>query len=283
MKGIFEIGAEALDLARLYPVSFYRGWKNRKLFEDVETYCMFIGYPRSGHSLIGALLDAHPNMIMAHELGALKYVHALFSKKQIYSLLLEKSQLFATGGQKRGGYLYDVPNQWQGKYRKLQIIGDKQGAGAILRLRANPWLLKRLKHTFSKIKFIHVIRNPYDNISSISKKQKVQGRGLNLRESINYYFSLCETVTEIKKQIEDDELFELKHESFIDSPTVYLRELCCFLGVDASDDYLNDCANIVFKSPNKSRYNTQWSSELIDIVKDRIDKFLFLHGYSYED
>ncbi len=26
---------------------------------------MFIGYPRSGHSLVGSLLDAHPNIIVA--------------------------------------------------------------------------------------------------------------------------------------------------------------------------------------------------------------------------
>ena len=41
---------------------------------------MFIGYPRSGHSLIGSLLDVHPNAIVAHELDALKFVGAGFGK-----------------------------------------------------------------------------------------------------------------------------------------------------------------------------------------------------------
>ncbi len=62
-----------------------------------------------------------------------------------------------------------------------------------------------------------------------------------------------------------------------------LKELCHFLGMDASDDYLKDCASIVFKSPHKSRYDTQWGRELIDIVKNRMKKFHFLEGYSYED
>ena len=66
---------------------------------------MFIGYPRSGHSLIGVLLDAHPNTIISHELGALKYLHTGFSKGQIYHLLLEKSRLCAKGAHKQGGYL----------------------------------------------------------------------------------------------------------------------------------------------------------------------------------
>lgn len=49
---------------------------NEELFGDLETYCMFIGYPRSGHSLIGFLLDAHPSMIIAHELHVLKHINA---------------------------------------------------------------------------------------------------------------------------------------------------------------------------------------------------------------
>jgi hypothetical protein len=39
---------------------------------------MFIGYLRSGHSLIASLLDAHPNAIATHELDALKFVGARF-------------------------------------------------------------------------------------------------------------------------------------------------------------------------------------------------------------
>ena len=76
---------------------------------------------------------------------------------------------------------------------------------------------------------------------------------------------------------------ELRHETFINSPKTYLIELCHFLGVDAPDDYLNNCASIVFKSPHKSRYEVQWRSELIEIVSKRINEFPFLHGYSYED
>ena len=33
----------------------------------IEKYVIFVGYARSGTSIIGSLLDAHPNMIIAHE------------------------------------------------------------------------------------------------------------------------------------------------------------------------------------------------------------------------
>jgi hypothetical protein len=34
-------------------------------FADVHAFCLFVGYSRSGHSLVGALLDAHPGITIA--------------------------------------------------------------------------------------------------------------------------------------------------------------------------------------------------------------------------
>ncbi|MDQ4062826.1 MAG: sulfotransferase, partial [Actinomycetota bacterium] len=100
-----------LALGLSYPASYYKGRKNRELFESVGTYCMFIGYPRSGHSLVGSLLDAHPQTIIAHELDALKLVEAGFDKLQLYQLLLDNSRRFARGGREWTGYDYEVPHQ----------------------------------------------------------------------------------------------------------------------------------------------------------------------------
>ena len=101
MNGVRGAIARILDpslLAWAYLSSYYKGRENRKLFDNVQTYCVFIGYPRSGHSLVGSLLDAHPNVIIAHELDALKFVKAGFDKHQLYQLLLENSRRFVRGG-----------------------------------------------------------------------------------------------------------------------------------------------------------------------------------------
>ncbi len=282
MRKIHENILKACELAWLYLPSAYGSFKNRKLFEGIETYCMFIGYPKSGKSLIAALLDAHPNIIIADELGVLKYIRSRFSKRQIFYLLLKRSQIFAKTGLKRGGYSYIVPNQWQGQFKKLLIIGDNKGCGATLRLQAMPCLLKNMKKVVNlEIKFIHVVRNPYDNITTIFMRKKIVKN--DLRECIKFYFSLCEMVSHIKQQIKEDDLFELRHESFIENPKTYLKKLCHFLGIDAPNDYVSDCTNIVFKPPHKSRYDVQWDQELIDIVNKRIKEFPFLIGYSYEN
>jgi len=272
----------ALDLARTYPISYIGGWKNRRLFRDAETYCSFIGPSRSGKSLTSSLLDAHPAMIIANDLGVLKYIYARFSQRQIYYLLLENSRSFARAEGISHGYSYKVPNQYQGTFRDLRVIGDDHGVGAILRLRERPWLLQRLREVVSvNTKFVQVARNPYDNISAIvmeSKRLK-----LDLESSIEHFFFLCGAVADTKRQIESSELFELRYESLVESPRICLGNLCRFLGVEVSTDYLSDCASIVFGSPRKSRYDVQWGRELIDIVRERMEHFSFLHGYSYDN
>jgi hypothetical protein len=255
--------------------------KNKKIFENVKYYCMFIGYPRSGHSLVGALLDAHPNVIVANELNALKYLHLRFNRDQIYWLLLEKSRLYQKC-RKEGANFYNVPNQWQGRFEKLSIVGDKKGGGSSELLRAHPHLLERLRKVVKvEVKFIHVFRNPYDNITTLSKKSGRKMKLMNLDEAIDYYFSLCETVAHIKEHLKDDEIFELKQESFIETPEIYLKKLCNFLELDSSKEYLTDCVSIVYKAPNRSRYNFTWTPESIEVVKNRMKEFSFLKGYSY--
>lgn len=266
---------------RLYARSYYHCRKYRELFSGVETYCMFLGYPRSGHSLVGSLLDAHPNVIIAHELDVLKYVRAGFSRDQIFYFLLENSRRRAERGRGYSGYSYVVANQWQGRFRRLQVIGDKKGGRSSTRLHSNLGLLNSLRKTIGiKTKIVHVIRNPYDSITTMTAKNQ---RNYTLENRIENYFSRVETVAGAKRRISPTDIFDVRQESLIEDPKKWLRELCNLLGVEAVPDYLEDCAKIMFKSPQKSRYNLPWSAENIDRVAEKMKPYPFLDGYSYSD
>ena len=107
------------------------------LYNGVETFVLFIGHARSGHSLIGAILDAHPEIIIPHEWDAItKWDH--YKKKSIDDGSQLKTRLFfdlhslsrsqamfgnrAASGPKSDGYSYYVPGQWQGTYRgKIKV------------------------------------------------------------------------------------------------------------------------------------------------------------------
>ena len=268
---------DVLTIPSQFLTSLYHTVRHPDLFENVRNYVMFIGYPRSGHTLVGFLLDAHPNVIIASQTGALRYLKHGFGIKQTFYILLENSRHVAKNGRGQRLYTYDVPNQWQGRFDKLQVIGESTG---FTRLRRNPSLLTSLRESLKTVdlKLIHVIRNPYDNISTMKTRS-----GESLPDAIKRYFSMCEIVEELKPQVAYGAVHDLKHEALITNPKSTLKDLCGFVDLSAGDSYYNDCASIIYKAPNKSRHNVEWTPQLIDSVKQQMGRFPYLDGYSYAD
>jgi hypothetical protein len=185
----------------------------RHAFDGVESFCMFIGYSRSGHSLVAALLDAHPNIVMAHELRAVKYVDANFSRDELYYLLYQNTRIRGHSWKRGKGYTYDVPNQWQGAFNKeINVIGDKHGEYTVNALASNPMLMDKLRKTVEvPIRFIHVVRNPFDNIATMALKEARNGSPFDIQGTIDRYFSVCESISSIKSAVGEQRVFDLRH------------------------------------------------------------------------
>jgi hypothetical protein len=261
------------------PYSYITSWiqsrRHREWFDSVERYVMFIGYPRSAHTLVGFLLDAHPSAIVANQVSGLKYLKHGFDHLQIFYNLLQNSRRVARVGRERH-YSYAVPNQWQGRFDKIKVMGDCTG---MTRLRRNVRQLPSLQTALGNIKLtlIHCIRNPYDNISTMKTRSQQP-----LPASIDAYFSMCGIVQRIKNQF-DMPIYDLRHEALVQNPMGTLKDLCGFLDLSADDKYYEDCASIIYKSVHKSRTEIEWTAELIDSVKEQISRFNFFSGYAYDD
>jgi len=268
--------ADVIAIPYLYFSSLCHNIAQRRLFDDVKTFVLFMGCPRSGHTLVGFLLDAHPNIIVGSRVSTLKYHKHGFGRQQIFDLLLQNSRQIASLGRQRK-YSYEVPGQWQGRFESLKVIGDSTG---LTRLRNQPALLASLQRKLRgiEIRLIHCVRNPYDNISTMKAR-----RGWTLPDTIEEYFSMCGRVEEIKKQVGRSAVHELRHESLIADPPSALRSLCGFLDVPARESYQAACAGIIYESAHKSRFETPWDSQLVNAVKERMNRFSFLQGYSYHD
>jgi len=285
-----RIVRNAIEYSTLLPdylQSFGLEVEQRKLFDGVHTYLMFIGIGRSGTTLIGSLLDAHPRIIVANQQTTLKYLRPpLFSRSQIFCLLLANSRNAARGGRMGGGgYSYAVPGQWQGRFDKLEVIGDKsKSAQDVVRLTSSPGLLDRLARvTGVPIRMMHVIRNPFDTIATRSMRRR-----LSLEKTSREYFALCDRLESLISRIEgiseyDVERIPVRLEEFIEHPNVQLSHICGTLGVDADKDYLLDCAQIVRQEPHKSRYDAAWSRNLVADVQRNLERIPFLRNYSFDD
>lgn len=260
--------------------SLWLAHKNKGLFRDVQTYCQFIGYPRSGHSLVGSLLDAHPEMVIAQELNALNFFRLGLSKAAVFSLILLESKKFTDIGRMWNGYSYYVPGQAHSQYQKLLVIGDKKGEGTNTILSHHPKMLEVIKNKLPgiKVKYIHIIRNPFDNIATIARLGKI-----SLPKAIDYYFALADNIIRVKTVLGPDDLIDIKHEDLMAQAKQNLKALCQHLGVTAPESYLDNCAKIIWSKPHKSRYESDWTPHLIDEVSRRLNNYDFLKDYSYND
>ena len=100
-----------------------------KLSKDIQsrikTLALFIGYARSGHTLIGSLLDAHPHIVIANELNVFERWMEWTDKEKtrenvinkMYENSYQQSRVGFRSPNKTKGRTYAVPNQWQGRYK----------------------------------------------------------------------------------------------------------------------------------------------------------------------
>lgn len=267
------------QVAARYIESWAKASAYKEKAKDVRAFCLFIGYPRSGHSLVGSLLDAHPNSIIANELDVLRFVSAGFDHDQLFYLLLRNSELYSQKGRTQTGYQYDVPNQWQGRIDKLLVLGDKKGGMTTQRLSKNPLLIDKMRTMLGvPIKFIHVVRNPFDNITTMAFRTN----STILRETM-HYFELCLKNTLILEIAEPQNVLNIRHEDLIAAPEATLARMVSFLDLEADANFFKDCAGILYGSPHKSRDKHQWSPKEKDLVLSQSTKFPFLADYTFEN
>ncbi len=247
---------------------------------DVRAFCLFIGYPRSGHSLVGSLIDAHPHAAMAHELDALDFLDHGFSRAQLFHVILENARRFSERGREWTGYDYSVPGQWQGRHEGVHVVGDKKGGRSIRRLHDEPGLIDELRELVRvPLRFVHVVRNPWDNIAT-RKRRKPQR---DIETLADRHFALVRRVVKLKQRVGSESVLDVRHEDLITDAATTLRRVCTFLGLAAPDEYVSAAAEIVYPSPRKSRNETQWPDGLIQRIAERAADVPFLADYSFDD
>lgn len=265
-RRIIDGSQRALRTRRQYRDSRRNAARYAEHYDEIEAFCLFIGYPRSGHSLVGSLLDAHPEMAIAHECDAARYVDKGFSREQLYYLILENTRAFAASGRSWSGYDYQVPRQWNGSFRRLRVIGDKKGDATSRRLGRRPGLLQRMREELGvPVRLVHVVRNPWDNLASMARRD-----GTSLEESMRRYLRMCHAAQRVRASVAESDWLDLHHDDLIADPHAALAELCRFLGVTAAADYLDDCARVVFSAPEATRHAVRWTEARRERVVDEL-------------
>ena len=276
--------ATPLHTAWRYAIATLSARRHRTAFAGARTYVVFVGHARSGHSIVGALLDAHPQVVISDELDALRYVAAGFGRDRVLALCLKvtrdqhRRQRRKRG---RGGsvYSYAVPGQWQGRHRDLRVIGDSDAGRSVQRLDADAAFLDRLRTTMHglQLRFVHVVRNPYDNIGTMMLRS-----GRSFDSALERYFTNWEAIERLRTRLEPGALHTVRHEDLVTNPQEVLAGLCVFLGVPPHDDYLEAAAAILFRGPSRTRQEVAWTDAQRGAIDAGIARFERLAGYGYD-
>lgn len=293
-----ELRAEAR-----HELSGQRGYgKVRKLVQ-------FAGFPRSGHSILGSILDAHPQALISHELDLMGIVDAGFEREEIFALIEANSRGFEENGRYWNGFCYAVPGGQGGRADPARVMGDKKGDWALRRLLDSPDLLSRLQARMDGVEpcWISVIRNPFDNVATLSLRKgreydrlriaahddaafrdaltKEKGRavsGTALPEMAEDYARLCDGLSALKARVPGRNWLEIRHEALVADPVSQLERMLDFLGLADTGDFCTLAAGIVSSQVNLTRHEVAWNPELKARIEGLIGQHDFLHGYSFD-
>lgn len=248
---------------------------------ELRDYVMFVGNQRTGHSLVGSLLDAHPNVMVAHEVNALK-LHALrFPVDHIDALLYENSRSLAQAGRGESGYDYEVPGMFQGTHTTLQILGDKDARRDTSILLRTPKMLARLQRRLGarRLRVFHVVRDPFDTLSTIwgrPDRTWVERETPPPREMIDGFFALARACVAVHSEVD---VCTISHEDLVADAGSVVETMCGYLDIDCADDYRNACASLVRPTVHNSRTAVPWDEATATYVSEQMAEFHFFSRY----
>lgn len=282
----------------------------KQVVKGVEKFVFFVGYPRSGHSIVGSMMDAHPDIIIAHEYMLFKkwtkYRRKLMNKGYLFNALYQDSYQDAKKGwrsshQDKKGYTLDMPSLWQGRFRQLRVIGDKSGGQtAIVYSKSSKKACKTYKELVDTanipIHIIHVVRNPYDMVATdmLYRNAYIHGRKRNatihhpyrnneqLQKSIRILYSFASAVWGMVENCHLENILEIHHADHVKYPKDTVQQICDFLDVECSQTYLQECDDKTYKQLSKTRELVVWNLKASGLVKRIIKKFPVFSRYTFD-
>jgi len=271
-----------------------------------DSFVQFIGFPRSGHSLVGAILNARERVCLSHELDAMGLLLRGFSPSDIFSLIRWHEDLFERNGRYWNNFQYNLEFHEPKKSGGPVILGDKKGDWTARHLADSEHSVDSLSVRLGvPIRWILVLRNPFDNISTLSlrlgreydririeTKNEIEFKSRiaevddrivpkTIRdEMIEDYFGLCDSINRVKIEVDPNFWFELDYEQFKMDTALVTEALCGWLSLPCSEDYKHAVRKIVRRGGNPSRYDIAWSKNQKALVSDRMKQYTFLSRFS---
>ena len=238
----------------------------------LKTFVLFAGHPRSGATLVNAMLEAHPNCMMGNEINILgnNRMARIETRQQVLNRVSITAANFAKKEWNWDGQSLHIPGQ--GEYDEIWVVGDKK-SGITAR---KPDNIKRYRWLSNMvglpIKTISVVRDPFDNIASATLRSRT------LNNNTRFYYDRCEGIKRLSNANYPIHFMYLH--KICSDPRAELSGLCSFLGIPYLDDWADNCAEIVWPEPRVTKDQIEWNTEIEARVLKIIKRFDWLKPFT---
>ena len=199
----------------------------------VQDPVFIVGFPRSGTTLSGQILNAHPQFYTADEYGALDQMHVHFNAK--YNSTLPDGLVSASKEQWE-----ELTQLYYEKQSNLPLIHKEQRF--VDKMPFNMIQLPLIYALFPKAKILYIRRHPLDCVLSGYMQSFDANAAMmhfaNLDDIARLYLQIEESWAQLKTNIPMD-IYEYRYEDLIDDFDGKMREILAFLGAEWHDDIRN--------------------------------------------
>ncbi len=219
---------------------------------DIKYYIQFPGFDHGGHTLVGAILDSHPNVCMYQGSPP-----GFNTPEELIDARNQKTNFFT----KPKGHLYEYTLDGQGTGKDYVAVGHTNC------IHRGP--------TFGlEVKQIVTVRHPRWVVAARWRKI------VNRIECNNHMGEAVRHVETILKALKDEEYFLMVHEDWTkpenQKPT--LIGLCRYLGIDYIEEWADRAVKIIDPKPSRS-HGAKWTEQEVSNIERLIRCYTPLEYY----
>ncbi len=241
----------------------------------LERYFLIVGHPRSGSTLLAALLDAHEQIGVAHEGEILRVAVDGGSRRSLLARTGHHCVEFRRLGFEWEGYSYRIGDD-QGRPAGCRVLGDKSAGRAADLLVDRPDAVEVLESIIGLP--VHVVvleRNPMDVVATMLRKG---GAHLHERDVIDRHRRRVEAVTALRAR-RPLATQVIHHVELCADPARALTEVLGALRVPPSAEYLEAAVRAVDPTPSRTSLARDWDRETLDAAARLCSSTERLHRY----
>lgn len=236
---------------------------------SAKTFCQFIGWPRSGTTLLASLLDAHPDVRISHEADVSLAIAQGASAEDVANRMTKADEEFSSSNRQWFGYDYRIgrSSDSEAPFDAI-VVGDKKAGGTAEVVALAPDVLHRTSHVLHlPLRLLVVVRNPFDTITTISRNLDGDlpawfNAGDDALSSAIDWFLLLASITQ--RVIDDPSVSThiVRFDDLIADPVGTVTTVLAYLGVtDLAPEYRADVEKAVFPSPRHPSQEIIWEPQ----------------------